>query len=175
MNLLRVRRSTAAALATLGLSISGGASAELVFADKQVERLVRGLAADVRDGKVVEIASGALDREYAKNEVIADNRFKGKYLMVGGVVDSVQKDAFGNIVLKLRGANQFSSLLASFDNSVAVVDGLKKGSKTVTMRTVSAAEAAASVTRGDSIKILCKGKGSLLGSPQLAVCDVVYR
>lgn len=154
---------------------AGSASAGLSYADQQTEDLVRGLAADARDGKIIAVQSVALSRAYANNEVVADNHYKDKYLLVSATVDSVKKDAFGNIVVNLRAANQFLPTMASFDKSVVIVDGLKKGSKAVTMKKVNGAEAAASITRGNSIKVLCKGKGYLLGSVQLAVCDVLYR
>jgi len=150
------------------------ASADLAFADPQAEKLVRRLAADVREGKLIEVTNVALSREYSSNEVVADNKYKDRYLLVAATVESVQKDAFGSIVLRLRAANQFLPTMASFDKSVAVVSGLKRGNKVVSMRTVSGAEAAAAVNRGSSIKVLCKAKGLLIGSVQLAVCDVLY-
>lgn len=168
-------RASIALLMAAGSLCAVSASAGTTYADKQTEDLVRGLAADARDGKIIEVQSVALSRAYASNEVVADNQYKDKYLLVSATVESVKKDAFGKIVVNLRAANQFLPTMASFDKSVAVVDGLKKGSKTVSMRQVDGAEAAASISRGSSIKLLCKGKGYLLGTVQLAVCDVLYR
>ena len=56
--------------------------------------------------KPIEVPNTQLWNEYEANEVAADEKYKGKRLLVAGVVDSIDKDVFNNVVLHLRSPNQ---------------------------------------------------------------------
>jgi hypothetical protein len=55
-------------------------------------------------------------RNYDDNEVSADQKYKGKRLSVSGSVQSIDKDAFDNIVVKLRTSNEFMAVHASLED-----------------------------------------------------------
>ena len=57
------------------------------------------------------VTSSQLFNDYQANKVAADNRYKGKQLLVTGTVASVNKGPFGGLVLRLATPNQFMSAM----------------------------------------------------------------
>lgn len=98
----------------------------------------------------IKISASQLFNEYQANEVAADQRYKGKWLLVSGTVQSIDKNAFNNIVVRLRTSNEFMGAMAHLDDAH---EGL-----------------AASLNKGQKIQLECKGGGIVIGSPVLKEC-----
>ena len=64
------------------------------------------------DEKPIAVKATDLVDEYHRNEVAADERYKGKLLTVVGQVAAIEKDAFDNIVVRLKTANPFMGAMA---------------------------------------------------------------
>ena len=89
---------------------------------------------------------------YAANEVSADDKFRGKRILVYGPVSSIDKDIADNIVVRLEGGG----------NSLATVDATIPNSEK---------SKAAALAKGDKIALLCLGAGRSVGSPRLDRCS----
>lgn len=89
-----------------------------------------------------------LAADYKNNEVAADERYKGKKLIVAGVVQSINKDYKGEVWIGLKTNNQFMPIHAV---------GLS-------------ARQAGMLAKGEVIAIVCTGDGMILGSPFLKDC-----
>lgn len=100
-------------------------------------------------GRSDELASSEdLFAAYHANEVSADAKYKGKTIIVSGVVQSVDKDAFGGVVVALATSNQFMPARAH----------------------TSDAARAGSLTKGQRVNLRCIGGGMILGAPVLNDC-----
>lgn len=88
--------------------------------------------------------------DYDANEVAADNKYKGKHLVVHGVVQSITKDFTNAIVVQLRSPNEFSPVAAYVRKSQA--------------------EHAANLRKREEVYMACKCDGSTMGSPVLTDC-----
>jgi hypothetical protein len=106
-----------------------------------------------KDEKPVVVRATELFDDYHRNEVAADERYKGKLVRVVGVVQSLDKDAFDNIVVRLQTSNQFQSVMAS----------MKDAEKSKV----------ASMTKGQAASLECRGRGMVIGSPSLGDCTVL--
>ena len=91
-------------------------------------------------------------KDYAANEVSADDVYKGKILRVAGVVASVDKDIMDDIVLHLQSPNEFMNTMATLETSEA--------------------GKAASLSKGTTVTVICKGNGRFMGSPALKDCTI---
>ncbi|VWB23283.1 hypothetical protein BAR24066_00934 [Burkholderia arboris] len=100
--------------------------------------------------ETVSVTASALFTAYDKNEVSADQKYKGKALAVGGTVQSIDKDAFDNIVVKLKTSNQFMPVNAYLSKEHEAL--------------------AASLEKGQKVSWVCEGAGRLIGSPILRDC-----
>jgi hypothetical protein len=103
-------------------------------------------------GSATPVTALQLYNDYQANEVSADNKYKGKSLMVSGTVSSIDKDFLDNIVVSLKTPNEFMDVKARVDDD--------QKSK------------AASLSKGQDIKVLCTGSGMIIGSPQLEDCTI---
>ena len=88
---------------------------------------------------------------YDKNEVAADLKYKGKKLLVRGKVKSIDKDLFDSIEIRL----------------VTPKRGILVTSATLQP---SSAAAAAELSKGQDVLLLCVGKGKLMDHPVLDEC-----
>lgn len=85
-------------------------------------------ASKVRE--LVKISSSELFKAYEDNEVATDERLKGKDVLVSGTVQSIDKDAFDNIVVTFRTSNEFMpARMQMKDSEKATAVSLKKGVK----------------------------------------------
>lgn len=91
-----------------------------------------------------------LRQDYGANEVAADSIYKGKTLAVTGIVGSIDKDFTGDVVVRLKSANTFLGTNAYMQTSEA--------------------NAAAALSKGDSVTVVCRGGGLVIGSPVLRDC-----
>lgn len=70
-------------------------------------------AAKAEAASTLQVAAGELFSAYHENEVAADDRYKGKKLLVIGTVASIDKDFLDNINVQLRTSNQFMPVAAT--------------------------------------------------------------
>jgi TPR repeat protein len=94
----------------------------------------------------------SLWQDYDANEIAADQKYRGKRLVVRGIVADLTKDFTDSVIVRLRSPNLFMSTHAYVDNeSVATVATLKKGQK---------------------VLLSCVGSGKTMGSPILKDCHI---
>ncbi|MCT7637041.1 OB-fold putative lipoprotein [Aliarcobacter butzleri] len=100
----------------------------------------------------LKITADKLQREYVKNEAKADEQYKNKILLVSGKIDNIQKDAFNNMNLKLIGGdNMFLYPTAQVEDKYT--------------------SWVASLNKGNNVKLVCKGRGFVIGSASLGNCS----
>lgn len=99
----------------------------------------------------VAVTASALFDAYDSNEVAADQKYKGKLLAVSGSVQSIDKDAFNNIVVTLKTRNEFMPVHAYLGKEYEAV--------------------AASLSKGQKISWECNGDGKIIGSPIIRECN----
>lgn len=99
------------------------------------------------------LKSEDLFAEYDANEVKADEKYKGKTLRVPGQIQSIDKDAFNNMVIKLKTANQFLGVHARMQDSqkAAVLE----------------------LNKGQIVVVECIGGGMVMKSPILQDCTIL--
>lgn len=107
-------------------------------------------AAPEKPMEVFKISSTELFNAYEANEVAIDEQMKGKLVEVNGTVESIDKDAFDNIVIRLRTPNQFMSTSLELAES-------EKGK-------------AIALSRGTKVAIRCDKMMRLMGSPMGSDC-----
>jgi hypothetical protein len=110
-------------------------------------------AAKKVEASAVRVTAIELFNAYEANEVSADEKFKGKTLLVSGTVSSIDKGGITGeaILLKLSTPNQFMSVTASMEDE----------EKPKAMK----------LAKGDSVKLLCSdGAVKVLGFVQLGAC-----
>ena len=98
------------------------------------------------------VAAAQLFSDYQGNEVAADEKYKGRTLLVSGSVTDIKKDFTDSIVVHLRTSNQFMSIDAHVEDS-------EKGK-------------AMQLKKGDSAILRCVGGGMVIGHPQLSDCTI---
>jgi len=100
----------------------------------------------------VQVTAGALFAAYQGNEVAADERYKGKKLLLTGTVASIEKGLLDGINLTLSTSNQFMPVNASLeDEEKAKV---------------------AKLSKGDPVKLMCKGQGMALSLVYVGDCTL---
>lgn len=95
----------------------------------------------------IRISATDLKAAYDKNEVAADIQYKGRTLIVNGVIASIDKDFMDSPVVNLASDNEFMHVMAKFDKSDAA--------------------RLAQLHKGDQITLTCVGNGRIVGSPVL--------
>jgi hypothetical protein len=99
-----------------------------------------------------DVDAKTLFQDYDANEVAADEKYKGKLLGVQGKVQSIDKDAFDNVIVRLVTPNQFMGV----SGTIKAVDRTTAGS----------------LTKGQTVRLYCEGTGRLIGSPTLKNCFI---
>lgn len=99
--------------------------------------------------ELLEVTSDRLHRDYAGNEIAADQRYRGRPLRVTGAVQVIRY-TLGDPHMKLWTTNEFESVDAWFDP--AWVNDLAK------------------INAGDHVTLRCVGGGVILMRPQLRRC-----
>jgi hypothetical protein len=98
------------------------------------------------------VTAARLFADYDSNEVSADDKYKGKHLLVTGQIRSIDKDFLGKIVLDLSDGRSFNGVRARMIPSEKnLVSGLSKG---------------------QVIVVSCVGAGMTVRSPILNDCHV---
>lgn len=91
--------------------------------------------------------------DYHANEVAADQKYKGRTLIVSGRVDSIDKNFLDELVVRLRSSNPYMTTMAELDKEQEDV--------------------AARLRKGAEIDMRCTGGGMVVGSPVLRKCWVL--
>jgi hypothetical protein len=86
------------------------------------------------------------------NEIAADDKYKGKVLMVSGTVQSISKDFLEHGYLMLKTQDEFTDVRAE----LASDSSLK----------------ASILHKGSTVLVVCMGAGLVLGSPTLSRCTI---
>jgi hypothetical protein len=131
-----------------------GASAGIIGATKVPGRIASTAPAAAPratpDDDFVSARAITLFTEYDENEVAADRKYKGKEVVLTGPIQSIERDAFRNIVVHLQTPNQFMSVLATLQDKYE--------------------SEAARMKKGDIVSLDCIGAGRVMGSPVLKNC-----
>ena len=98
----------------------------------------------------VTITAMQLWKDYDANEVAADNKYKGKWLLVSGEVDSVTKDFSGWPYIILKSPNLIMRTPVRFSSDQTTF--------------------AAGLQKGQTVSTLCRCRGQSMGSPDLVDC-----
>jgi hypothetical protein len=101
----------------------------------------------------LQVSAMKLYVDYQRNEVAADNVYKGRLLAVQGIVASINKDFLDKIYIELAAPNEFENVQAHMD--------------------VGNESKAAALQRGEPVTFLCIGGGMIVGSPMLEKCSFV--
>lgn len=120
--------------------------------NRPVELATAPTVAEKPKTRAVPVSATQLFADYQGNEVSADDKYKGKKLLVSGSIASVDKDFTGSIIVRLRTSNQFMPVDATLEDSEKAKAG--------------------KLTKGESTTVRCEGNGMVLGRPQLGDCTI---
>jgi hypothetical protein len=120
-------------------------------ASNSVDSPAKQVAAEPPAAQAIPVTAAALQSAYDKNEVSADQAYKNKSLLVSGTIQSIDKDAFDDIVVQLRTGNEFMPAHAYLGNEHENL--------------------AASLNKGQKVTWQCTGGGLIIGSPILKDCQ----
>lgn len=136
--------SALAIVGIVGLCVVGGCVGLIVIAanSKTPED-------EAMEGKATEVTPEELVSAYAKNEVAADEKYKGKKLRVSGEVADIDSNVSDDPVVRIRG-----------DSFITVsCEGIPK-------------KEASKLEKGDEVTVVCLGDGEILGFPRLKKCSL---
>lgn len=102
----------------------------------------------------VVVTAKQLFADYKANEIAADEKYKDKNLLVSGPIQSIDKDAFNTMQVKLGVGDQFG-----FESVMASLDDSQKSK-------------AMSLQKGKPIAVLCQGGTMIIGTPTLKDCVI---
>ncbi|MCL1030723.1 OB-fold putative lipoprotein [Serratia silvae] len=100
--------------------------------------------------EIFQTTANKLFNAYEENEVAIDEQMKGKLIAVTGIVQSIDKDFTGSVVIHLKTNNQFMPALMGMKNS-------QKG-------------AAINLKKGQKVTIICERMSRIIGSPSGRSC-----
>jgi tRNA_anti-like len=103
-----------------------------------------------RGSEAITVSAKQLWSAYQQNEVSADARYRDRLLLVGGQVESINKDALDKVYLVLAAPGLLGVHATLKDSQLG---------------------AAAGVSRGDHVSLLCTGAGLIIGAPMLDDCE----
>lgn len=98
------------------------------------------------------VTASELFAAYESNEVAADKQYKDQLLEVSGKVASIDSGLGDSANVSLATSNQFLSVTAKGDDAFN--------------------DAAATLSKGQDIKVVCKGDGEVIGMPMLKDCVI---
>lgn len=98
----------------------------------------------------VRVSAQELVAAYKENTVAADNRFKGRRLLIDGVVASIDTDFRNDAYLSLVGPSEFERVQAHLASD--------------------AKQTAASLRPGANVRLTCVGNGDIIKTPMLKDC-----
>jgi hypothetical protein len=89
-------------------------------------------------------------KDYEANEVAADNAYRGRPLLVTGVVSGVRKDFTDDMILELQSPNEFMDTTAELKGTEGSI--------------------AAQLKKGMPVEVVCQDVRRIVGSPRLSDC-----
>lgn len=108
--------------------------------------------ADAPVETAIPVTAQQLFDAYDSNEVAADKQYKGQLLQISGTVASIDSGLTDNAQVQLATSNDFMSVSATGDENFD--------------------NAAASLNKGQSVTLLCRGEGEVIGSPMVGDCVI---
>lgn len=105
--------------------------------------------------EVIEVTADELLAAYKENELAGDKQFKGKTLIVTGVLDSIQSGFGDTPYLMLKAGDEYEFNMPQAHFNASETDSL------------------VALKKGESIQIQCVSDGEMMGSPMLKDCKVV--
>lgn len=105
--------------------------------------------------ETIEVTADELLDAYKENELAGDKKYKGKTLVVTGVLDSIQSGMGDTPFLLLKAGDEFEFNMPQAHFDASETDSL------------------VALKKGESIKIQCVSDGEMIGSPMLKECKVV--
>lgn len=102
----------------------------------------------------VNVTASELVKAYKDNEVAANEKYKGKMLLVSGSIDSIDAGMGDEPVIMLKSSGDYG--MNNPHAELADSDVKKAGT----------------LKKGQAIKLLCKGNSEIAGSPMLADCVI---
>lgn len=110
--------------------------------------------AETTDSKaVLKVTAQQLYDDYNNNELAADERYKGKTLLVSGVIDSVNNSFGDRPYLTLESGSMFRGVRARLDPAET--------------------DKAVQLQKGQTVQIKCIGESLSFGSPTLSQCKII--
>jgi hypothetical protein len=106
----------------------------------------------IDDAPPLQVNAETLFSAYKRNEIAADELYKGRILEVEGRVSQIRKDFTGAAILELVTENRFETVDAH----------LKEDSVSF----------AGTLSPGFYVTVLCRGNGMIVGSPMLKDCSI---
>ena len=105
--------------------------------------------------ETIEVTADELLKAYKENELAGDKAYKGKNLIVTGILDSIESGMGDSPYLTLKAGDEyeFNTPQAHFQKS----------------ETDSLIE----LKKGESVTLHCIGNGEIIGSPMISDCKVV--
>lgn len=98
------------------------------------------------------VTANELFTAYEGNEVAADKQYKGQLLEVSGKVASIDSGLGDSANVSLATSNQFLSVTTKGDDAFN--------------------DAAATLSKGQDVTVVCKGDGEVVGMPMLKDCVI---
>ena len=105
--------------------------------------------------EVLNVTADELLAAYKENELAGDKQFKGKTLIVTGVLDSIQSGFGDTPYLMLKAGDEYEFNMPQAHFNASETDSL------------------VALKKGESIQIQCVSDGEMMGSPMLKDCKVV--
>lgn len=120
-------------------------AAQSTMAEQQVE-------APKPEAINIKVTALQLSKAYNANEVAADQKYKGKEMLVYGIITGIDKDFMNDIVVNLNSGNSFLPVRAHLEGGQD--------------------DKAASLAKGGEIIVQCSGGGFIIGSAVLNKCAI---
>lgn len=105
--------------------------------------------------EAINVTADELLAAYKENELAGDKQFKGKTLLVTGVLDSIQSGVGDSPFLLLKAGDEFEFNMPQAHFDASETDSL------------------IALKKGENIQIQCVSDGEMMGSPVLKNCKVV--
>ncbi len=105
--------------------------------------------------EVINVTADELLAAYKENELAGDKQFKGKTLLVTGVLDSIQSGIGDSPFLLLKAGDEFEFNMPQAHFNASETDSL------------------VALKKGARIQIQCVSEGEMMGAPMLKDCKVV--
>ncbi len=129
------------------LVLFGGCVAVCAVAVNQGGKEAKKNQEEYDDAKSLKVTADELVEAYEKNEIAADEKYKGKKLRISGAIDRIESNFSDEPMIVLK-SKSFIGVNC---------EGISK-------------KDAAKLSKGDEITLECKGDGEIISIPQLKDC-----